>query len=358
MTGYKVALEVYNGPLDLLLFLIRREEIDIYDIPIARITGQYLQYVDMMRRLDPERTSEFLVLAATLMEIKSRVLLPGPSVEEGEEDIVDPRLELVRQLLEYKKYKDAANALHEAAMLRAQKYTRSPTLPSHPDDGIELGNLEIWDLLEAFNRLLEETGRRGAVHEIDVDDTPVALHAADIVDSIERAGGQQAFREVFSGRTRAEMIGLFLALLEMIRQRRVSVSQDRPFGPILIRLLDPTPLDDFADDAVIETGCTEEDAAQSQTEAVDRETAEPAQDADNAREYVPNEADPPEAPGTCEEDARANAQDADAAPPSRSPTVRSTLDAEADGWRLDCTDGVHAPSLNDRDAVEEPDAPK
>ena len=247
MTDYRVALDIYNGPLDLLLFLIRRDEIDIYDIPIARITKQYLAYVDLLKQLDPEIVSEFLVLAATLMEIKSRTLLPRPPEEEIDDEIGDPRLELVRQLLEYKKFKDAARTLEEAAAERALRHERRPTLPESNADETAIENLDIWDLFEAFNRLLTQIGKTGGVHQVGVDDTPIALHAEDILDSIQRAGGSQGFEEIFTGRTRAEMIGLFLALLELIRQRRIRAIQDRPFGPILIRLLDPTPLDRVED---------------------------------------------------------------------------------------------------------------
>ncbi len=243
LSEYRVALDIYHGPLDLLLFLIKRDEIDIYDIPIARITEQYVKYVDLLQALDPEAVSEFLVLAATLMEIKSRTLLPKPPPEEGEEDITDPRLELVRQLLEYKKFKDAAYALEDSAAERAMRFERRPVLPEGAQDNVALENLDIWDLFDAFNKLLGQIGKAGAVHQVGVDDTPLALHAEDIVDSIERCGGTQNFEEIFAGRNRAEMIGLFLALLELIRQRRVRAMQDRPFGPILIRLLDPTPLD-------------------------------------------------------------------------------------------------------------------
>ena len=250
MTEYKVVLDVYNGPLDLLLFLIRREEIDIYDIPIARITEQYLEYVELLRQLDPEVVSEFLVLAATLMEIKSRTLLPRPPADDAEDEIVDPRLELVRQLLEYKKYKDAARCLEDAAAEQSQKHARSPVVPARAADKVDLENLDIWDLFHAFNRLLEQTGRREAVEQIGVDDTPMALHAEDILDSIEHAGRSQELEEIFLGRTKAEMIGLFLALLELIRQRRVRASQDRPFGPIWIHLLDPTPLGKAAENHI------------------------------------------------------------------------------------------------------------
>ena len=120
MTDYRVALDVYHGPVDLLLFLIKRDEIDIYDIPISHITTQYLQYVQLLEKIDPEVVSEFLVLAATLMEIKSRTLLPRPPASEDDEEIEDPRLELVRQLLEYKRFKDAAHSLGEAAGQRGR----------------------------------------------------------------------------------------------------------------------------------------------------------------------------------------------------------------------------------------------
>jgi len=249
VSDYRVALDIYHGPLDLLLFLIKRDEIDIYDIPISRILKQYLEYVDLLQAIDPEIVSEFLVLAATLMEIKSRTLLPTPPVVEGEEEIVDPRMELVRQLLEYKKFKDAAHSLEDSAVERAMRFERKPVLPQETPDEVSLENVDIWDLFDAFNRLLAQTGKTGGVHQVGVDDTPITLHAEDIVDSIERAGGTQHFAEIFTGRTKAEMIGLFLALLELIRQRRVRTIQDRPFGPILIRLLDPTPLDDVEEGA-------------------------------------------------------------------------------------------------------------
>ncbi len=243
MSEYRVALDIYNGPLDLLLFLIRREELDIYDIPIARITKQYLEYVELLKQMDPDSTSEFLVLAATLMEIKSRTLLPTPPPDESDDEMIDPRLELVRQLLEYKKFKDAAHYLEDAAETQSTKFPRSATLSQGPEEETSLDNLDIWDLFDAFNRLLEQTGMQEGVHTVGADDTPITLHADDILDSIERAGGSQLFETIFSGREKAEMIGLFLALLELIRQHRIRVSQDEPFGPIFIHLLEKRPLD-------------------------------------------------------------------------------------------------------------------
>ena len=191
MSEYRVALDVYNGPLDLLLYLIRREEIEIYDIPIARITQQYLQYVELLRQLDPEIVSEFLILASTLMEVKSRMLLPKPPADEDDEEMVDPRLELVRQLLEYKKFKDAARHLDDAVHEQAKRFARSPVMPAREPDEVDLEALDIWDLFDAFNRMLEQTGQRETGYQIGVDDTPMALHAEDILDSIERAGGSE-----------------------------------------------------------------------------------------------------------------------------------------------------------------------
>lgn len=235
---YKVALDVYSGPLDLLLYLIRREEVDIHDIPIARITEQYLAYVELIQSLDAETASDFLLLAATLMEIKSRTLLPHPPAEEIDDELIDPRLELVHQLLEYKKYKDAAMALETSATERAMRYARPAIEPPQPED-VELEHVEVWDLFEAFKRILEQTGHGAqAVHRVEIDDTPISLHEDDILDSLRRAGGTQPFEVIFAGRSRGEMIGLFLALLELIRQRMVRAIQDTSFSAIQLFLME------------------------------------------------------------------------------------------------------------------------
>jgi segregation and condensation protein A len=254
MQDYRVQLEIYQGPLDLLLYLIRRDEVDIYDIPIARVTEQFVQYVTLLREIDPNVVGDFLVMAATLMEIKSRMLLPKPPPEEGAEDLADPRLDLVRQLLEYKRYKDAAGRLAEAAEERAMRFTRAPAAAPNEGIEVELDELQIWDLLTAFNNLMSAIGRPPARHEVVYDDTPISLHAADIQDRIEREGGSLQFERIFEGRSKSEMIGLFLALLELIRQKRVRAEQDRPFGAIFVHLLDAAPITEasiasFADEA-------------------------------------------------------------------------------------------------------------
>jgi len=266
MADYRVELDIYNGPLDLLLFLIRREEVDIQDIPISRITEQYIHYLELLKQVDPNLVGDFLVMASTLMEIKSRTLLPTPPViEQEEEDLTDPRLELVRQLLAYKTYKDAARQLDAARQIQALKFPRHPVrdLPGDSADDVELDEVQIWDLLEAFEQVLEATGRRSQKHEVVYDDTPLALHAADIIDSLERAGGGHVFQRLFEGRTKSQMIGLFLALLELLRQRRVRAVQPGGYGPIELRLISDEPI--RIDESDYEPQYAKGDAAFEQT---------------------------------------------------------------------------------------------
>lgn len=244
MADYSVQTDVYNGPLDLLLYLIRRDEVDIYDIPIARVTEQYCRYVETLAAIDPNVAGDFLVMAATLMEIKSRMLLPRPPVEEGgEEDLSDPRLELVRQLLEYKKFKDASFELGAAAQLQAMKWSRIPARDVIPkSNAVDLEDVQIWDLVAAFNQLMSSIGAKAPTHDVLFDDTPISLHATDLLDRLVREGRDLGFEEVFIGRTKVEMIGLFLALLELIRQKRVAVRQELLHGPISITLLSAEPI--------------------------------------------------------------------------------------------------------------------
>ena len=244
MNDYRVNLDNYNGPLDLLLYLIRRDELDIYDIPISRITQQYLQYVGMIQQLDPNLAGEFLVLATTLMEIKTRMLLPSAPDEAGTPQSleIDPRTELVRQLLQYKAFKDAAADLAGAATEQSQRFARKPPELAQVDPTeLDMEDVQLWDLLAAFSRIMEAIGHRPTHHEVIYDDTPVELHAADIVDRLGREG-PMTFERIFEGRTsRSEVVGLFLALLELVRQRRIQAQQDGNFGRILVVLAPQGP---------------------------------------------------------------------------------------------------------------------
>lgn len=248
---YRVELDVYNGPLDLLLYLIKRDELDIYDIPIARITDSYMEYIQMLRSmqdrtgLDINIAGDFLVMAATLMEIKSAMLLPRPPAEEGSGDdasvaqeLADPRYELVQKLLEYKRFKDAAMAMEQRAQTHSERFPRYPARLEGEDDEpppVDLEEVQVWDLLAAFNKLMSEVGlRRPKYHEVTYDDTPIDLHAADIEDRLRREP-RLSLRQLIVGRkNKSEMIGVFLALLELIREKKVLVEQADPLGEIEI----------------------------------------------------------------------------------------------------------------------------
>ncbi len=250
MSEYRVQLDTYDGPLDLMLYLIRRDEIDIYDIPIARVTEQYIHFIELLKVVDPNSVGDFLVMLATLIEIKSRAMLPKHLAEDEEEDEwEDPRMELVRQLLEYKAFKDAANDLGSAAEIHRLRFPRRPVVPVERGE-VDIEDVSVWALMQAFQSLLEQTGKTKPVHEVVYDDTPINLHAIDIVDQLQHAGDNLKFGEIFTGRTKVEMIGLFLALLELIRQHRVRIVLDENNqASITIHLLDTTPIDDIVEEA-------------------------------------------------------------------------------------------------------------
>ena len=237
---YRVNLDNFHGPMDLLLYLIKRDELDVYDIPIARITESYLETVGILGelrnvgRVDIDTAGEFLVLAATLMEIKSALLLPQPeqAVTSGgvASPWVDPRKELVEQLLAYKRSKQAAELLAEKQAEHEGRFARVPARrPEEADEPppLDMDEVQVWDLLDAFTKLMRETGRRvKKVHEVVDDDTPLALHAADIQDRLRR-DPRLTLRQLVAGRrSRAEMIGVFLALLELVRERKILARQD------------------------------------------------------------------------------------------------------------------------------------
>src|SRR5262245_4369700 len=192
---YTVALDAFHGPLDLLLYLVKKHEVDVLDIPVARIADQFREYLQGLRELDVELAGDFLVMAATLMEIKSRMMLPAEAHAAGEEE-PDPRRELVKQLLEYRKIKDAAAALEERAEAQGTRVPRQePPEPAAP--GVQrVRPVELWDLVSAFARLMRET-QALEPKTIAVDDTPQYVHEARIKDRV-RAEGRVRFRDVFT----------------------------------------------------------------------------------------------------------------------------------------------------------------
>ncbi len=247
---YRVQLDVFSGPLDLLLYLIRRDELDVQDIPVARVAEQYLSYVRLLEEIDPNSAGEFLVLASTLVELKSRALLPSPPLDgEGESD--DPRHLLVRQLLEYKRFKDAARTLGTSADERAKRYIRIPANLPPELAGVELEEAQVWDLLAAFNKVMTAVGRGPGVHQVRYDDTPIELHSAEIVALLER-DGPMTFQTLFDGlAAKAQIVGKFLAMLELIKKRRLRAEQDRLFGVIYLFLLEEAP--DAVESAIADT---------------------------------------------------------------------------------------------------------
>ena len=231
----QITLPLFEGPLDLLLYLIRRDKIDIHDIPIAPITRRYMEYLDLMRELNLDVAGEFLVMAATLIHIKSKLLVPiEPTEAPGDEDLVDPREELVRRLLEFQRYKEAAGVLHQQAQIRAAQWTRPDTvIPAFDDAGEEMLEAGLYDLISAFKELLD---RRKALlaHEVEAEGPPVEQRMEELLAMI-REGESLEFLELFAAlQTKAEMIVTFLALLELVRLKRVRVYQRGMFGPIRV----------------------------------------------------------------------------------------------------------------------------
>lgn len=237
--AYLVQLDWFHGPLDLLLYLVRKDEVDILEISLSRLADQFLDYLRTAREIDVEFAGEFLVLAATLLEIKSQALLPvEESPDGGAAPIADPRRELVKQLLEYRKYKDAAGRLEALAEARASHYSRTPAetaaLPGTP----VVRSVEIWDLIGAFARILRET-QTDAGRTVVADDTPQRIYEERILQKLADLGSLE-FADLFDRPfARMRLIGIFLALLELIKSGRVMLIQNELFGAIRIASTGP-----------------------------------------------------------------------------------------------------------------------
>lgn len=233
--NYRVALENFAGPLDLLLHLIKKEELDIHDIPISKILDQYMKYLEVMKELDLDDAGEFLVMAATLMVIKSRMLLPAEEVDLDEE--IDPRYELVQQLLEYKRFKDSSQVLLDRAHDAARRVGRPESARPEPikKEDRSIDEIGLFDLLQAFAKVLESIGLDAGkkTRNVQVDDKPVR-HYVQTLSTRLQTDRSVLFSELMTKVNRPEAIGYFLALLLLLKQEVVACAQDGAFGDIRI----------------------------------------------------------------------------------------------------------------------------
>jgi segregation and condensation protein A len=244
MSEYKVKFEVFEGPLDLLLYLVKKEEVDIYEVDLTKLATQFIEYIEVMRMLDLEIAGEFLVMAATLMYIKSRELLPKDQQvqAEEEEDEADPRWELIRQLVEYKKFKDAAAQLQVREIEQESIYPRRPgKLEFDVDRPIPRTEVSIFDLLNAVNVVLKRFGQRDDPRDIFEEKWSVSEKIENLM-KLATEKPNVKFSELFpETASRSEVVCTFLALLELIRLKQLICVQSEDFGDIDITKAPPQP---------------------------------------------------------------------------------------------------------------------
>jgi segregation and condensation protein A len=250
-TDYRIRLPVFEGPLDLLLFLIRKNELDIYDIPIESVTRQYVAVLRSMRQLDLEVAGDFFVMAATLMEIKSRMLLPRGEAAidlEAEDDGFDPRWELVHQLLQYKKFKEAAVNLGALAAVQRDLLSRHVTLPAGDRPLLPVDRIGLWNV---FNLVLRRLAEKLVVGEIADEQVTVADKMEELLELV-RVKKTFVFSELFPDRvTLRVLVATFLAVLELTRLRRLTIKQDEIFAEIVCFAADEIPLETPLDAAMV-----------------------------------------------------------------------------------------------------------
>lgn len=228
----QVQLEMFEGPLDLLLHLIKKNEVSITDIPIATITEQYLATLELMQSLNLDVAGEFLVMAATLIHIKSRMLLPAGDDESEEEEGADPRDELVRRLLEYQRFKDAADQLERREVLTRDVFVRT-AVPKEMPASLGFRQVSVLELLTALRRVMERLPNE-TFHEVTLDKITVRQKMTLLLDAL-RVNGKVVFESLFADvKTRMEVIVTFLAMLELVKVRAIRIFQDEPSGPIAI----------------------------------------------------------------------------------------------------------------------------
>lgn len=246
-TAYQVKLPVFEGPLDLLLHLIREHRVDIYDIPIALITRQYLDYLDLLQELNLGVAGEFLVMAATLVQIKSRMLLPREEQADSSEPEEDPREELVRRLVEYQRFKDAAEALEDREVAWRDVFRREPTpVPQQEIEEYDLGELSVFDLLTSLRDVLDRVPNL-SILEVTIETLTVRDRMTAIIERFDAMaeGERLRFHELFDGvATRTAVIVTFLALLELVKMHVLGLRQTGPDADIDVLRLEGGPAED------------------------------------------------------------------------------------------------------------------
>lgn len=231
---YKVSLEIFEGPLDLLLYLVKKEEVDIFEIDIVKVIDQYLEYIEYFKMLDLDIAGEFLVMASTLMYIKSKMLLPPEERPIEEEEEEDPRLELIKQLVEYKKFKEAAFELGQRALDEADHFSREEggALPIDAENREIESN--IFDLINAFSKVMSRIKDEESLREIFEETHTVTDKIRVLLDTFKEVA-EVRFSEVFEGMTtRSEVVVTFLAVLELIRLKKILATQDESFGDVIM----------------------------------------------------------------------------------------------------------------------------
>jgi segregation and condensation protein A len=234
---FRIELPAYRGPLDLLLYLVRRHEVDVADMPLSKIVDQYIQYIDILRELDLGDVGDFLSLASTLVEMKSQAVLPRVVDEDEEQAIEDPQHELVERLLQYKEIRDAASILDEMGQRWQQRYERmADDLPSRRvDPGDQpIVDLEIWDLVSAFGRIMREAGGPPQTAVI-YDDTPIHVYMQAIHRRLKEQEKIPLIDLLGSGVHKSSVIGWFLATLELTRHHGAAVEQDENGDIVIVR---------------------------------------------------------------------------------------------------------------------------
>ncbi|MCP8616747.1 segregation/condensation protein A [Salirhabdus salicampi] len=239
-TKYEVKIDAFEGPLDLLLHLINRYEIDIYDIPVAEITEQYMAYIQTMQQLELDVASEYLVMAATLIALKSQMLLPNQEVDVEDDDYEeDPREELIQRLIQYRKFKGAAEQLKERELDKNQIYTRPPAnleqYMSEPSTVQNFGEVSMFDLLSALQKLFQrkkwEQPLETRIHKQEI---PIDQRMEQILNLVKESSGGVSFQQLFPYKVKSHIVVTFISILELMKSRKVMCQQDENFADIIL----------------------------------------------------------------------------------------------------------------------------